>query len=61
MELEIYLKLMTMQSLYMGFTCILCNSKDWLGTIYASFGVLGTECVCICILQNSNNQEFWMN
>jgi uncharacterized membrane protein (DUF485 family) len=30
-----------MQSLYVGFIGIIWNSKDWLGTIYASFGVQG--------------------
>jgi len=45
----------------MGFTCIFYNSSDWLSTIYASFGVLGIKWVCICVLQSSRNQEFWMN
>jgi hypothetical protein len=40
-----YWNVMTMQSLYEYFVGFWLSSRDWLGIIYASFGVIGIEWV----------------
>ncbi len=48
-----------MQSLYEYFIGFWLNSKDWLGTIYASFGIQGLNGYSRCILWSFKNKRFF--